>query len=309
MRHIGYLPDEPLARRFSDYLLTLGMDLNIEQASNGWSLWIAHDDHLDRARQELAAFQASPDDPRYVAARAQGAKLRAETEKRQRRLQEKHIDVRTSWAFGRQRTQPVTIALLALSVFITLAMWAQESRDPDARRPLSVVQEWSIITVTPRQVAVLPEVMHGQIWRLVTPIFLHYSIMHLVFNMFWLWDLGGAIENRKGTRTLGLLVLAGSVLPNLMQYFWTDPGYIAAFGGMSGVVYALFGYVWMKGRYEPQEQLGVTPQTVFIMLVWLFVASSIVGNVANAAHAGGLVVGIIAGAGPHFLRRLRRKGL
>ena len=151
--------------------------------------------------------------------------------------------------------------------------------------------------------------MHGQIWRLVTPIFLHYSIMHLVFNMFWLWDLGGAIENRKGTRTLGLLVLAGSVLPNLMQYFWTDPGYIAAFGGMSGVVYALFGYVWMKGRYEPQEQLGVTPQTVFIMLVWLFVASSIVGNVANAAHAGGLVVGIIAGAGPHFLRRLRRKGL
>lgn len=299
MRHIGYLADEQLARRFSDYLLALGMDLTVEESPKGWALWIAHDDHMERAQKELADYQANPSDPRYLAGHRQGSQMRADNEKRQRRLREKHIDVRTTWAMGRQRTRPLTIALLVLSVGLTLLMW--QTRTETERSP---VEQWLFISFTPPQLAILPEIRGGQVWRLITPIFLHFGIFHLLFNMFWLWDLGGAIENRKGPLKFAGLVLAAAVLPNLLQFFWTMH---PIFGGMSGVVYGLFGYAWMKGRYAPGDQIGVSPQTVFIMLVWLFLAGAFVPNVAHAAHAGGLIVGVVAGAGPYFWRRFRRQ--
>jgi GlpG protein len=298
MRHIGHLSDEQHAQRFSDYLMTIGMDLVAEEDPRGWALWIEHDDHVERAQQELAAFRANPDAARYISAQLQGARLRAENEKRRRKLREQHIDVRTTWAFGRQRARPLTLVLLLISVGLTLLMW--QTRTATERSP---VEQWMFISFIKPEAAILPEIRQGQVWRLVTPIFLHFGGLHLLFNMFWLWDLGGAIENRKGMLKLGGLVLVAAVLPNLMQYFWAGP----AFGGMSGVVYALFGYVWMKGRYQPQEQLAVTQQTVFILLAWLVLAGVLIGNVANAAHAGGLAVGVVAGAGPYFVNRLRRQ--
>jgi GlpG protein len=76
---------------------------------------------------------------------------------------------------------------------------------------------------------------------------------------------------------------------------------------MSGVVYALFGYVWMKGRFEPHLQMGVMPQTVTIMLVWLVACmTGLLGPIANAAHVAGLAAGLVAGYAPTGWRRLRR---
>ena len=68
------------------------------------------------------------------------------------------------------------------------------------------------------------------------------------------------------------------------------------FGGMSGVVYALFGYVWMKGRYEPEQGMILHPSTVQTMLLWLVLCmTGFLGNIANAAHVVGLVAGILFG--------------
>ena len=64
---------------------------------------------------------------------------------------------------------------------------------------------------------------------------------------------------------------------------------------MSGVVYGLFGYVWMKGKYDPGEGMFLHPSTIMIMLFWF--AFCFVGpmNIANGAHAGGLAVGTLWG--------------
>jgi GlpG protein len=68
------------------------------------------------------------------------------------------------------------------------------------------------------------------------------------------------------------------------------------FGGMSGVVYALLGYVWMRGKYDPASGLFVPPPTVTMMLIW-FVAgwTGILGPIANMAHGAGLVLGMAWG--------------
>src|SRR5262249_26728629 len=115
---------------------------------------------------------------------------------------------------------------------------------------------------------------------------------------------GTAIERRKGWLMLLLLVLVSGALGNFGQYLASGP----FFGGMSGVVYALFGYIWMKGKYEPWEGLGVPQQTVMIMLVWLVACfSGYLGDIANTAHLVGLIVGMAFGGTKGAWQRMRRK--
>src|SRR5205814_9740200 len=95
----------------------------------------------------------------------------------------------------------------------------------------------------------LIEIKNGQLWRLITPIFVHGGFLHLLFNMWWMRDLGFMIEQRKGSLRLALMVLLVAIPSNIAQYMTAGPW----FGGMSGVVYGLFGYIWMKGKFSPHE--------------------------------------------------------
>jgi len=144
--------------------------------------------------------------------------------------------------------------------------------------------------------AMLPEVRHGEIWRLFTPIFVHMSVAHILFNMLWLQDLGSMIEGRQGTLQLALLVIISAGLSNFAQYYVSGP----FFGGMSGVVYALLGYIWMRGKFDPGSGVFLHPSTVMMMLAWFVLCYSplltpVVGHVANTAHAVWLLVGVVWG--------------
>jgi GlpG protein len=151
----------------------------------------------------------------------------------------------------------------------------------------------------------LPEIRQGQIWRLFTPMFLHFHILHILFNMLWLRDLGSMVEARKNAWMLLVLVLVIAGVSNLAQYVVDGP----AFGGMSGVVYGLLGYVWMQGRFDPASKLSLQPQTVTFMIVWFFLCfTGLVGNVANTVHAVGLSVGIAWGFAAAHLAVARRRG-
>lgn len=146
----------------------------------------------------------------------------------------------------------------------------------------------------------------GQVWRLLSPAFLHFGWMHLIFNLMWVWYFGRQVEALQGRRTLLMLLVVAGVLANLAQYATGT----VLFGGMSGVVYALLGHVWLMSRRVPGSGFFVPQMLVVFMLGWMvFTMTDMAGlvgfgNVANEAHLGGLIVGLVTGW-YYSARRLR----
>lgn len=137
----------------------------------------------------------------------------------------------------------------------------------------------------------LSDVLSGQIWRLITPIFIHFNLMHIMFNMLWVWDLGRRIDGEKGARFYICLVAVTAVVSNLAQYAVSQSPF---FGGMSGVVYGLFAYLWIRGRFDKSFNTGMRKETVHMMLAWLVLCwTGLLGSIANWAHLAGLLVGVI----------------
>jgi membrane associated rhomboid family serine protease len=137
------------------------------------------------------------------------------------------------------------------------------------------------------------EIASGEVWRLVTPIFLHGGPLHIFFNMLWMWDLSRLVELVKGPLFLGIFVVVTAIASNLLQFVITGS---PNFGGMSGVIYALLGYVWMQGKYNPGFGFVLHQSTVIMMLAWYVLCwTGLLGPIANWAHTGGLVLGVAWG--------------
>lgn len=304
MRLIGTLPNEQIAQRFADHLLTQGIRIVVEESSNGWTVWVESDDHLEQTRAALDEYAKQVDDPKYRSSEPAAARLREREDEKQRRLRKNYVDVRTNWARPAVGTRPVTFGLIALCIVVFVAASPQigavnRDRFNAAINPLRITEiHDGYYNRT------LPEIRSGQVWRLVTPALIHFGIWHILFNMWLLYELGSVIEVRRGSLVLGALVLATAIPSNYLQFLWHDP----SFGGISGVVYGLFGYVWMKSRFQPEQGMYIHPNTVFMLLAFFAICfTGLMGPVANTAHAAGLAMGVIIGIAPHLFGRLARR--
>jgi GlpG protein len=293
MRIIGHIQDESQARTFADFLYVQGIQNQLEfQKGEGWAVWISEEDQLSPAGQLLTQFRTNPKDPRYQNQAKNASELRAQEDKSQAEYRKKIKDTSqlfrplTMYGFG-----PVTFVLIAASSIVFLlsrlgtylepihALFISEYKD--GYRDLS---------------SMLLEVRHGQVWRLFTPALIHMSFAHLLLNMLWLRDLGSMIEARLGSLQLVLIVIVVAVVSNVAQYYVSGP----LFGGMSGVVYGLLGYVWIRGKLNPASGLFLHSTTVKMMLAWFVLCytpllTHLVGPVANTVHAAGLLVGVTWG--------------
>jgi GlpG protein len=128
-------------------------------------------------------------------------------------------------------------------------------------------------------------------WRLLGPAFFHFSWLHIVFNTMWWWQLGGSIEKALGKGTLINLLLISAIFSNLGQFFVSG----ANFGGLSGVVYALVGFVWWYGYLAPEKGLSLSKPIIGFLLFWLLLGflEVLPVNVANTAHLLGLISGCL----------------
>ena len=293
MRHIGSFANEAQARFFTDYLLSHDIRSQLEpEADRSWSVWIRDEDQIEEALAALKRFQANPTAPEFEKAPEAAARAR---EKEAEDLANYRRRVRSGRSIF-PKMGGYGIGFLTFTMIVACVLIAIYSKvgNPEWLNHLFISEN-----LMRRD---LPEVLHGQIWRLITPIFMHASItrdpLHLIFNMMWLYQLGSMIEARQGSLFLFLFVAVSATLSNLGQYFQHGP----AFYGMSGVVYALAGYIWMRGKYNPASGLYLDRQSVVILLIWLVVCyTGMVGPVANTAHVVGLLVGMAWGGAAAIL--------
>lgn len=300
---IGSVTGEAEARRLGDHLLAVGIDNHVERSSNGasWLVWIERDDDLERAKGELESFQRNPADERYGKAEREAQRLRTEREAKQRRLARNYRDIRGGWAIQRAPAPgPVTLAIIAFCAIVFGSSFLGMNHEKLNGLFIQPV-EWDA-QGEPVLRPGLAAVKQGEVWRLVTPILIHYGVLHFLFNMMWMYQLGSLIEDRKGGLMLVVLVLAAAVPSNVLQFMHSGP----FFGGMSGVVYALIGYVWMKGKFQPEDGMSLDRTSIMIAMVWLVLCMTVLKNIANTAHVVGLVIGLAFGAAPWAWGRVRR---
>jgi len=297
LRQIGTLPKVLDPKVFSDYLLTLGIKTRIDEQPESWSLWIYNEDHIDRARDELRGFLSQPEDPRYRDAVEAALQIRRNEQQLEKQFRKNYREVSDLWAHPGFRRRPLTLTLIAVCIVVFLFQQGKPTLWMNERLGFATVR---LDEQGEYRDNGLDNIRHGEVWRLVTPILMHGNALHIFFNLWWLIALGTMIEIRRGTLRLAGLILVSAIISNLGQYLWmerTDPGEPHLFLGMSGVIYALFGYIWIKGLYQPEQRMFMHPNNVTIMILWLVLCmTNALGPIGNAAHFMGLIVGVAFGA-------------
>lgn len=148
------------------------------------------------------------------------------------------------------------------------------------------------------------EVRAGGYYSLLSSALVHVNIWHIGFNMYWLWLLGAAMERAIGSPKYLLFVVLASFASGMLQMSLGG----ALGHGASGVVYAVFGFLWIARPYSAAFQQVVDDRVVRLLLIWLFLCIPLdyfgVFPVANGGHFGGILFGM--GVAGLFVRRYRR---
>jgi membrane associated rhomboid family serine protease len=166
---------------------------------------------------------------------------------------------------------PVVAGMALLAVGVTVAWWAKVDISPLFENAM---------------------IRRGELWRLVTSIFPHGGILHLVFNVYWLWVFGTLVEEVYGHFKTAALILLFAIGSGAWEFALAQGGI-----GLSGVGYGLFGLLWLLSRRDERFREAIDPKTVQLFVVWFFLCiATTVTNImpiANIAHGTGAVLGIL----------------
>lgn len=339
MRLIGNVESKQHADRITAFLITREISTHCEQEGEKWEIWVRDEDAIDPAKAHLAEFNANPDDVKYREAVDVAQKIAREKEKKLQEAKANYVQMTTDrWNAPITKVAPFTVALIAIcavvglfltnlgkdhhgSTFRALAFCSISSAEAN-----KIIEAANGGESAPRSTVGagsfdnrlrLASIAKGELWRSITPIFIHHGIWHLLFNMYWLVIFGKQIEYRYGSFWLAVLVVLTAVPSNMAQCLvpgeWDGAPIInmgnhwtIGLGGMSGVLYGLFGYVWMKMIFDPKSGLYVSMTTAAILLIWMVACMhpSFPINIGNWAHGIGLLAGVTIGYLPKLMSDL-----
>jgi GlpG protein len=300
VREIGTLTNEQEAEIFRDHLIAQQIPAKLVQGKDGWGVWVINENLLPQAKQQLAEFQLAPNDPSYRESSRVAREIEKQKASDEKDYQKKVRRVADRWEAPAWKKYPLVFCLIMASIAIGVMTDFGATRTPTFKTLTFTTYFERLIWGDDGLVVVkvnqgVQAMKNGEVWRMITPIFLHFGIQHFFFNMMSLQFFGGRIEFNRGTLRLLILVVVAAIVPNWAEYL-VDPDTIRIFGGMSGVCYALFGYVWAKGFRYPAQNLSASPTTVALMIGWFLAClTGVLGPVANVVHGVGLAVGLAFG--------------
>ena len=328
MRQAGILNNERDAQRFAAWLVSQRIEAHAEQEGSGWAVWVRDEDQTTKAREALAHFQVNPQDPKYRDAERSAEQVLRQQEEERKKARGNVVEMRGRWGTGGAivRRCPLVLAIIGVCILVYLTTSNYLQRGPVAGADADAGGAelyYNLLFTDPRVgltssgIDVWASIRRFQLWRLVTPIFIHFSMSHLVFNMFWLFSLGGQIENRRGSRYMAVLILILAVAANLGQALEASlsQGSGFLFGGMSGVGYGVFGYLLVKVKFDNRDGYFLSQLTIILGLAWFVLClarsfpemestlGSFIPPIANSAHTVGFFTGMVLAYAPLFVRR------
>ena len=304
MRHLTTITGKSKAESFVAYLLTLDIPTHVEPTliQDEWDIWIRDEDRLEFARQEYAQFVESQDHAKYKQAIDQARSIIKEKKQKSSEHQ-KNIQYSTSRVkpnlFGGS-LPPLTLTLIILCV--VLGVITEFSR-PGAKNWLGNFAMKQLMFVDMslylKSGDAAASLKHVELWRILTPAFLHGGPIHLLFNMLSLASLGRLTERLEGIGRYALILLivafGSHLFQGLMPTNWFgSPNFV----GISGVIFGLLGYMGTKTTLRPDLGFHL-PAQVYVMTGFILVLGFSGGSkdfqMANLAHLGGLISGIACG--------------
>lgn len=259
------------AQAFSDYLNAINIKNQIQHDEFSYQLYIEHYAQQALAEKELKLFLQNPNDSKYLSASWQTGS----TKQNSNHLAYASSNLTANFInHGGFISHSVFVVCVLIYLLINFGLF-----NP-------ILSLFSFFTAEPFD--------YSQSWRFITPAFLHFSLLHIAFNLLWWWELAGMVEKKQGKVRLILLFLLTAIASNLAQYYLVGP----YFGGLSGVVYGLVGYCWLSGILNKNSKVNLPNSYFIFLLVWLALGfiNLLPVNVANYAHLVGLLAGLLAAA-------------
>jgi membrane associated rhomboid family serine protease len=186
----------------------------------------------------------------------------------------------------RLQNAPAVLVFIFLNVLAFLVELARGGlTDPDALHQLGALDPYSVI-------------INREYWRLFTALFLHYNVLHLLFNLFALYVLGPALERTIGSARFSLCYLisglgstSGVIALTLMRLV-RPAELVGASGCVMGIVGAWAGFL-LRHRHAPRAKERLLNILLIVAIQFVFDIST--PQVSMAAHLCGLVTGLIVG--------------
>lgn len=266
MLKLAELNSASAAQTFADYCISRGWHVSVVVQNPQQAELFSAPDCLELVQHELVLFLQNPELDKYS---------QAAWSRNQPSATSQSLGLTDIWQRMRLMSGLVTqsIAFCCVLVFFAQQIWPeplfQGLKFFDAT---TYLQQWFS-------------------WRWLSPALLHFSAAHLVFNLLAWWLFAGRIERQLGSFVLLRLSLLAALISNTAQFLLQDSN----FGGLSGVVYAVIGFVWVYGwRFAAQPlRLGRADTIMALLFLGLGFADMLWVNTANWAHLFGLLSGML----------------
>jgi rhomboid protease GluP len=144
-----------------------------------------------------------------------------------------------------------------------------------------------------------PYTLSGQWWRLLACVFIHGGLLHIAFNMWCLWNLGRLAESVYGHWTFAVVYLITSLSASLMSVAWHFPiavPSVGASGAIFGIAGALIASFYLGEFSMPRAAMTGMLRSVATFVAYNLFFGAVMAGTDNAAHVGGLLMGLLLGA-------------
>ena len=268
--------DHKQLQHFTQLLRSASLPHRLAEEKGDLVLWVYQQDHVALCEElykrfltgELDALEAAASNVSWVAPSA--------------------------WSWRQLLGCPVTvlICLMSMAGFALLQLQWWPIISLLSFQGLSVEDGFLIVN---QKYQVWQLLKQGEVWRLFTPIFLHFGFLHIIFNLVLFVFFARQIEQKEGSFNLLSHILILALISNLAQ-FWFSADQL--FGGLSGVVYGVMAYCWLINILRKQ-MFFVVPQGLMVASI-IMIALSLLGmfslfgmSIANWAHILGLLTGLL----------------